>query len=243
MRVLYISQEDQKEILNMNALEIEKRYITLAKARIEKKVKLSLTARLNSLEKRLTGHEKVLDERIKNLKSLLKQKMEEISSCIDQISEEKQRATESLALELAKIDRDIREKSVNIVEVEKINFNTLLERVNENKEIVLKRGDVRKIVQEIMQQKEQLLLNGKNATSESESSSEDADVEFSQIGIESESEDSKETVNVSEGTEVEFSQIESESEDEDSKETVNIPDFSPMSPDSDGEPAAKKMKK
>ena len=134
-------------------------------------------------------------------------------------------------------------KSVNIVEVAKINFNTLLQRVNENKEIVLKRGDVRKIVQEIMQQKEQLLLNGKNATSESESSSEDADVEFSQIGIESESEDSKETVNVSDGTEVEFSQIESESEDEDSKETVNIPDFSPMSPDSDGEPAAKKMKK
>ena len=98
MRVLGISQENQKEISNMNALEIEKRFIILGKARIEKEVKLGLTARLNSLEKR-----------INNLRNLLKQRMREFNSFVDLLVEEKQRATESLALELAKIDRDIRE--------------------------------------------------------------------------------------------------------------------------------------
>ena len=217
MRVLCISQENQKEIKKMNALEIEKRYITLAKARIEKEVKLGLTARLNNLEKRLTGYEKMLDERINNLKKLLKQRMEEFNGCVDLIVEEKQRATDSLALELAKIDRDIREESVNIIEVVKIDFNALLQRVDANREIVIKKGEVRKIVQEVMQQKERLLVDGENATSESEDSPG--------------------------STEAEFSQNEGESDSEDSKETVNIRSYSPMSPDSDSAPAAKRMKK
>ena len=72
----------------MNILEIEKRRIALARARIEKEIKLGLTSRLASLEKRLASHEKVLDERISDLRKLLKQRMEEFNGCIDLIVEE-----------------------------------------------------------------------------------------------------------------------------------------------------------
>ena len=107
MRVFCVSSENRRQYEKMNALEIEKRHIVLARARIEKEIKLGLTSRLNNLEKRLANHEKILDERISDLRKLLKQRMEEFNGCIDLIVEEKQRVTESLALELAKIDRDM----------------------------------------------------------------------------------------------------------------------------------------
>ena len=111
MRVFCVSKENQREFKKMNALEIEKRHIALARARMEKEIKLSLTSRLNNLEKRLANHEKISDKRLGDLRKLLKQRMEEFNSSIDLILEEKQRITESLKLELTKIDKNMRENS------------------------------------------------------------------------------------------------------------------------------------
>ena len=150
------------------------------------------------------------------MRKLLKQRMEEFNGCIDLIVEERQRVTESLALELAKIDKDMRENSINIIEIEKLDFNGLLQRVGANREIVIKRGEVRNIVREVMSQREQLVVDEKKSTTESDDSLEDAELESTN----------------------------NESDSEESKQDVDIPSYSPMSPDTeviDSESVVKKM--
>ena len=112
----------------------------------------------------------------------------------------------------------MRENSINIIEIENLDFNGLLHRVGSNREIVIKRGELRKIVQEVMSQREELVVDEKESTIESDDSLEDTELESTN----------------------------SESESKESKEAVDIPSYSPMSPDtevSDSEPVAKKMKK
>ena len=125
----------------------------------------------------------------------------------------------SLVLEFAKIDRDMRENYINTVEVEKVELNQLLQRIEANREIIIKRDEVRKIVQEVMSQKEQLVVNKKESTTESDDSSEST-------GLESNN---------------------SESESEVSKGALlSILSYLSMSPDtevSDNEPVTKKIKK
>ena len=113
----------------------------------------------------------------------------------------------------------MRENSIKTVEVEKIELNQLLQRIGANREIIIKRGEVRKIFQKVMSQKGQLVVDVKESTTESDDSSESTELESN--NSESESEELKEAV-------------------------LNIPNYSSMTPGtevSDSEPVAKKMKK
>ena len=113
----------------------------------------------------------------------------------------------------------MRENSINIIEVEKVELYELLQRIRANKEIIIKRGDVRKVVQEVMSQKERLIVDKKESTTESDDSSGSTELESNN----------------------------SESENEVPKGAVlNILSYSPMIPDteaSDSATVAKKMKK
>ena len=98
-----------------------------------------------------------------------------------------------------------------LIEVEKVEFNELLQRIGANREIV--------IAIEVMSQKEQLVVDEKESTTESDDSSGSTELESN--NSESESEGSKGAV-------------------------LNIASYSPMSSDrekSDNEPVTKKMKK
>ena len=167
MRVFCIS-ENPEILLKMNTYEIQKRHIALVNAKIDREIKLDLNSRLIALEKRLTNQEKILDEKIGGLKEKLVQQMKELSDGFDLIMEEKQRITKSLGLELSKIDRELRTDILSTIEVGKVGFKELVQNVD--KEIVIKKCDVRKIVQEILNQREQ--LSEKESTVEDEESTE-----------------------------------------------------------------------